>query len=108
MNLMDEYREEKTVVVMIQRGKDRKRMDTRINLPKREEMVTGRVQGQYLADSKEILLGSRGVGQLRIQVPPQWAGATINWNGDTAAKDAKEGCWNLGPTGGKPCPSLAR
>jgi hypothetical protein len=108
MNLMDEYRDEKSVVVMVQRGKERKRLETRIIMPKREEAFTGRVQGQFLADSKEILLGSRGVGQLRLQVPPQWAGASVNWNGDTAVTSAKEGCWNLGPAGGRPCPSLVR
>lgn len=108
MNLMDEYREERDVVVMVQRGKERKRLETRILLPRREESFTGRAQGQYLPDSKEILIGSRGVGELRVSVPPQWAGAAINWNGETAARDVKEGCWDLGPAGGKPCPAPAR
>ncbi len=99
LRLMDEFRDEKSVSVMVQRGKDRKRIEARIQLPKREELVTGRAQGQYLADSKEILLGSRGVGRLRVYVPPQWAGSSINWNGETVGTAGKEGCWSLGPDG---------
>lgn len=99
MTRMDDYRDEKVVVVMVQRGRERKRMDTRVILPKREETFTARVQGQYLLDSKEILLISRGVGALKVTVPPQWAGAAINWNGDEAGKDVKEGCWSLNAGG---------
>lgn len=99
MTRMDEYRDEKGVVAMVQRGRERKRMDTRVILPKREEAFTARVQGQYLLDPKEILLISRGVGALRVTVPPQWDGAAINWNGDEAGKAVKEGCWALSVSG---------
>lgn len=99
LQLMEEYTDEKAIVVMVQRGKDRKRLETRIALPKREEMVTGRLQGQYLADSREILLGSRGVGRLRLYVPPQWAGASVNWNGDAVGAVPKEGCYTVDASG---------
>lgn len=91
---MDDFREDREVSVMIERGKDRKRLDTKVTLPKREEGFTARVQGQYLADSKEVLLVTRGVGGLRVHVPPQWAGATLNWNGEVS-EPVKEGCWVL-------------
>ncbi|HBY60231.1 MAG TPA: hypothetical protein DEH78_10435 [Solibacterales bacterium] len=80
--MMDEAVEEKPVVVMMQRGQDRRRLETRIVVPKREELFTARVRAQYLADSKEILVVTRGVSALTVDVPPQWAGARLNWNGE--------------------------
>ncbi|MDX2153633.1 MAG: hypothetical protein SFV54_23020 [Bryobacteraceae bacterium] len=81
-SLMDEMVEEKPVVAMIQRGGERRRLETRTVVPKREELFTARVRAQYLADSKEILVVTRGVAALTIDVPPQWEGARVNWNGE--------------------------
>src|SRR5262249_52616346 len=43
VQLMDQTVEEKPVVIMVQRGQNRIRLETSIVLPKREEMMTARV-----------------------------------------------------------------
>jgi hypothetical protein len=93
LGILADARQEKSVTVMIQRGRDRKRVEAKIVPRQLEETFTGRLQGQYLQDAKEILLVSRGVGALRLDVPPQWVGATVNWNGEELGKEVQEGCW---------------
>jgi hypothetical protein len=87
--------EEKPVVVTVERGGDRVRLETRIVLPKRDEAVTARVQGSYHADQKTIEILSRTVVELRVTVPEAWAGATLNWNGTALAQAGHAGCWLL-------------
>ena len=55
---LDEITEDKAVAVLVQRGKERARLETKIMLPKREELITARVQGRYLPDQKELLLSA--------------------------------------------------
>ncbi|MBI1787637.1 MAG: hypothetical protein HYR60_08825, partial [Acidobacteria bacterium] len=52
---MDQMSEEKTVAVVIERGKERLRKETRVVLPKREELLTALVQATYTPDQKEVL-----------------------------------------------------
>lgn len=92
---MDEVREEKNVGVILQRGKERIRIETRIVLPKRTEASTARVQAQYLPDSKEVLVISRGAGEVRITLPDYWLPCSINWNGNELGKANSAGCWLL-------------
>ena len=73
---MDEMKEAKSVAVMIQRGKDKVRIETKLLLPKREETITARVQGRYLADQKELLLITRAVTEMRVRVPAEWTPST--------------------------------
>lgn len=103
LNRLEGIREEKPVAVMIQRGKDRKRVETHYRLARREETFTSRIQGQYLPDSREILLVTRAAAELRIDVPPQWAGAAVNWNGDISGKVDAPGCWMLSRAGLRRC-----
>src|SRR6185436_12310562 len=66
---MDDMKEAKSVAVMIQRGKEKVRLETKILLPKREELVSARAQGRYLSDQKELLLITRAVTEMRVRVP---------------------------------------
>jgi pimeloyl-ACP methyl ester carboxylesterase len=92
---MDEINEEKSVAVLVQRGKERVRLESKIVLPKREELITARVQGRYSPDSKELLLISRAVTQARLTIPPEWAPLSVSWNGLDLPKMESAGCWVL-------------
>jgi hypothetical protein len=81
---------------MVERGKRRHRIETRILLPKREENVTVRVRGEWFADSRELLVISRGVAEMKIDLPAAWAPAVINWNGQEILKADAAGCWVVG------------
>lgn len=102
---MDELKEEKPVAVMISRAGEKVRVETRISLPKREELVTARVQGTYSSEQKEILLITRTVSEMRVNVPSEWAPANISWNGNDLRVEA-QGCWVLNHE--KEPPSVSR
>jgi hypothetical protein len=58
------------------------RSETKIVIPPREETVTARVQAEFSPETRELLIISRGVAELRVEVPPAFAPAKINWNGN--------------------------
>jgi hypothetical protein len=93
--LMDEIKEEKPVAILVQRGKERVRLETRIVLPKREEVITARTQGRYLPEQKELLIISRTVTQIRVRIPAEWTPVNVSWNGLDVVKAASAGCWAL-------------
>jgi hypothetical protein len=105
---MDEIVEEKPAAVLVQRGKERVRMETKINLPKREEVVTARVRGEYSIPGKELLIISRAVSEMRVRIPAEWTPARVSWNGSDAMTAESAGCWVLsiekGPVSAVPCP----
>ena len=105
---MDKTTEEKPVAVMVERGKDRIRLETRIVLPRRQPSVTARVQGQHLVDLKQVQIVSRAVAQMRVTLPADWLPAVINWNGTEVVKADSPGCWLLDVQkelmSGKKCP----
>jgi hypothetical protein len=90
---MDQARDEKPVAVVVQRGKQRVRIETRIVLPKRDENITARARAEWTAESRELLIVSRGVGEMRIDLPAAWVPATINWNGQEVLQAGAPGCW---------------
>jgi hypothetical protein len=92
---MDQATEEKPVAIMVQRGKDHARLETRIVLPRRQASITARVQGQRLTDLNEVQIITRAVAQLRLRLPADWVPATINWNGSEVVKADTPGCWLL-------------
>jgi hypothetical protein len=108
VDLMDKTGEEKPVAVMVERGKDRMRLETRIVLPRRPSSITARVQGQRLVDLKEVQIVSRAVTQMRVTLPAEWLPAVINWNGSEVVKADASGCWLLDVQkelmSGKKCP----
>jgi hypothetical protein len=93
--MMDQTTEEKPAAVLVQRGKERTRIETRVVVPKREETTTARVQGRFLPDVREIQILSRAVTQMRITVPPAWVPSAMNWNGTDLGKADAPGCWLL-------------
>jgi len=92
---MEKVTEEKSVVVTVQRGKERIRVETRINLPRRESGITARVQAQYLPAEKEIQIVSRTVTEMRVTVAAEWVPARLLWNGLTLENVQEAGCWVL-------------
>ena len=91
-DLMAQVKEQRAAVVLVQRGKDRMRIETSIVLPKRAPVVTARVQAQYLSEDHEIQIVSRAVTQMQVTVPRQWVPAVLNWNGVPLEKLDAPGC----------------
>ena len=82
-------------VVMVQRGKDRIRVETRIVVPRREPVVTARVQGEYHPDAHQVVLISRSVTEMRVTIPQEWIPADLAWNGLTLQNVKTAGCYAL-------------
>lgn len=93
LKMMEEMRESKSVALMIERAGKRQRIETKVILPKREETVTARIQAEYLPDTDEIQLLSRGVAEARLRIPANRVPVTVNWNGNNAGRLATHGCW---------------
>jgi hypothetical protein len=87
--------EEKPVVAMVQRGKEHLRMETKIVMAARAELVTARVRAQYLPDMQTIEVVSRSVIQMRVTLPASWLPAKVSWNGAEVANAPVPGCWLL-------------
>jgi hypothetical protein len=92
---MEQMVEEKAVVALVQRGKERIRVETRIVLPPRDSAVTARVQAQYSPAEKEIQIISRTVTEMRVMVPPAWTPAKLYWNGLSLEDLKTPGCYAL-------------
>lgn len=92
LELMAQISEERPAVVMVQRGKEHVRIETRIVIPTRPSTVTARVQGRYLPDEKEVEIVSRTVTEMRVNIPAQWVPSVLNWNGVPVEKIEAPGC----------------
>ncbi len=96
IEMMQKYSEEKPAVATVQRGKERIRVETRIVLPRRDLLVTARVQAKYEAADNDMQIISRTVKEMKVTVPPQWAqGSRLYWNGLSMEKIDKAGCFLL-------------
>ncbi len=100
MELMERLDEEKLTAIIVQRGKQRVRVETKIVLARREETKTARFQAHFVSDYRELLLITRGAGAVRLTIPPQWTPCPVNWNGTDAGTVDAQGCWAI-ETGGK-------
>jgi len=87
--------QERAAVVMVQRGKDRIRVETRILLPKRDSNGTVRVQAKYIPEDKEIQIASRGITGLQLTVPQAWVPGSLYWNGLALQELKAPGCLEL-------------
>lgn len=96
---MDGQKEERAVGVVVSRRKERLRIESRIGLTKREENVTARVRAEFLMDGHQLLLITRGVAAVRLDLPSYWAPCTINWNGVEAGSADGGGCWTIAQGG---------
>lgn len=92
---MASQQDDKNIAVVIERGRERVRLETRIVIPRREENFTARVQAEFLQESRELQVISRGVSGLRLTLPAFWTPSSINWNGVEAGKPDAAGCWVL-------------
>jgi hypothetical protein len=99
LEYMDQVEEERPVTVMVQRGRERRRVETRIVLPRREEFQTARVQAEFFSDTRELLIISRGVAQIRLTLPRYWVPCPVNWNGTAAGTADAAGCWAVSEAG---------
>ena len=93
-------KEEKTIAVIVQRGKDRQRIETRIALPQREELLTARLQAEFVLDGRVLQVVSRNIAALRLRIPEAWVPATVNWNGNEVGPVPNAGCWILSDENG--------
>ncbi len=91
-DLMAQVKEERRAVVMVQRGKDRVRLETAVVLPRRAPVVTARVQAKYAPEEKEIQVVSRTVTEMRLTIPEKWVPAALTWNGVALEKVEAPGC----------------
>ena len=107
--IMAKKTKEDRAIAMVQRGKERIRMETRIVLPHRDAIVTARVQAQYLAAENHIEIISRTVTEMRVTVPEHWLPADLYWNGLALEDLKKPGCYLLSMEKeilhSAPCPS---
>ena len=89
---MSQMTEEKRVVVMVQRGKQRQRLETRIVLPRRDAVAHRARAGQIRARRPaRSLIVSRTVTEMRVTIPDAWTGAGLFWNGLAAGADRQAG-----------------
>jgi len=90
--IMRQVTEERVAAVMVQRGKDVKRIEARVMVPKRPATVTARVQASYVPDEKEIRISTKTVTEMRVTIPPQWVPSTLYWNGLSLDEIQAPGC----------------
>jgi hypothetical protein len=93
--MMDALKEEKATAVIVLRDGKRQRIETRTRLPERAEVFTVRVQAEFLTAFNEIQVISRGVAEMRLQVPAAWTPCGVNWNGASLGKIETAGCYVL-------------
>ena len=90
--MMARASEEPHAVAMVQRGKVRTRVETRILVPHHDFVPTARVEGKYEPGQKQILIISRSVTEMRVSIPEAWTGASLLWNGLALERIDKAGC----------------
>lgn len=95
MQVLEKTEATRSAVVMVVRGKDRLRIETRIVVPHREPVLTARVKAQFVPDDRQILLISRSVTEMRVTIPPEWIPAGLVWNGLTLENVKTAGCYAL-------------
>jgi hypothetical protein len=93
VEMLGKYTEPKSLVATVQRGKERIRIDTWVALPRKDAVVTARVQAKYLPADQQIQISSRTVTEMRLTVP--WAGIEVYWNGTPLENIDGAGCYLL-------------
>jgi hypothetical protein len=92
VEMMSNRTREDRAVAMVQRGKDRIRMETRVVLPAKDLKITARVQGKYTPEEKRIEIISRTVTEMKVTVSEHWLPADLYWNGLSLEDITKPGC----------------
>jgi hypothetical protein len=95
LNTLNKADATRAAVVMVLRGKDRIRIETRIIVPRRETVVTARVKAEFMPDYHQIVLISRSVTEMKVTIPPEWIPGDLLWNGLTLENVKTAGCYAL-------------
>jgi predicted esterase len=95
LEMLARFAETKPAVVMVERGKERIRVETRVVVPRHDPVVTARVQGHYLPDFHQIEIISRTVTELRVTIPQDWIPGDLFWNGLSLENVKRAGCYSL-------------
>ena len=62
-------------------------------IPRRDPVLTARVEAQYLPEDKEIQIVSRTIQEMRVTIPSHWApDSKLFWNGLVLEKVETPGC----------------
>ena len=106
--MMAQAKEDASVAVMVERNKQRIRIETAIRLPRQQPVATARVQAKFDAEIHEVQIVSRAVTEMRVSVPAAFVPAVLNWNGVPVDKLDAAGCRVLSIDkeleSAKPCP----
>ena len=95
LQMIAQATESRNAVIMVQRAKDRIRIETRILVPRRDPVVTARVKANYLPEYHQIEIITRSVTEMRVTVPPAWIPGDLLWNGLTLENVKTAGCYAL-------------
>ncbi|HUB83038.1 MAG TPA: hypothetical protein VMB03_29765 [Bryobacteraceae bacterium] len=95
MQILEKTESTRYAVVMVRRGKDRMRVETRIVVPHRDPVVTARVKAEYMPDYHQIVLISRAITEMNVTLPPEWIPGDLLWNGLTIENVKTPGCYAL-------------
>ena len=95
MQILEKADASREAVVMVRRGKDRIRVETRIVVPRRDPVITARVKAEYLPEYHQIVLISRAVTEMRVTIPAEWIPGDLLWNGLTLENVKTAGCYAL-------------
>jgi hypothetical protein len=79
--LMGAFKDERPIAVMIERRKERVRLETSVILPRRAPEATARVHAKFDSAAKEVQILSRTVAEMQVTIPPQWTPGVLTWNG---------------------------
>ncbi|MCX6625582.1 MAG: hypothetical protein NTY38_31875, partial [Acidobacteria bacterium] len=100
--LMESMSDEKAVALAVERGTERLRIETRIVIQKRDEHWTAHIRGEFNPESRDLFVITRGVGEVRLDLPAAFVPAKVNWNGNPMGELEIAGCYLLG-TKAVPC-----
>jgi predicted esterase len=92
---MEKIDRERPAVAMVQRGKEHVRIETRIIVPRRDAVVTARVQAKHNPEDNSIEIISRTATEMKVTIPPHWVPATLFWNGLSLQDLKAPGCYVL-------------
>jgi hypothetical protein len=95
LEMLARYTETRPAVVMVERGKERLRVETRVVVARRDPVVTGRVQAHYLPDFRQLEIITRAVTEMRVTLPRDWMPADLFWNGLSLPGIKSAGCYLL-------------
>jgi predicted esterase len=95
LEMLSRVTESRPAVVMVERAKERIRVETRVVVPRRDPVVTGRVQARYLPEYRQIEIITRAVTEMRVTIPRDWVPGDLFWNGLSLEGIKTAGCYLL-------------